>query len=386
MEAKARMELIQSEDQFYALQQDWDELIQNAEDASIFVSWDWQYYWWRHYGRGQKLRLVIARQGERVVGILPLYIKTIKLFRVVPVKVLQFIGTGGDTSPEYLGPVIDSNVSAKLYDELVVYALGSMQGWDVLHLNEISTGSRLHNVLTEHCAKERLPYRVDIHSPNAYIAFPDTWEKFLSALSSNRRWQTRRKRRRFGELDDSRFFVWNDDSQLQTAIERLIALHHTRWLGTQECSFSSSEYVGFHTDLMHALIKKGNLRLYCLEAEGKIIAMDYCYLWRGEIMLFQRGFDPAYDKYSPGSVLLAYQIEHAIGEHCKGYDFLRGDHKYKQYIANDAREKVAIKSYRFSPASTLYRLRTEHIPEFKKSVLTSLKGLKRIGFRSAVRA
>lgn len=103
-------------------------------------------------------------------------------------------------------------------------------------------------------------------------------------------------------------------------------------------------------------------------------------------MLFQRGFDPAYDKYSPGSVLLAYQIEHAIGEHCKGYDFLRGDHKYKQYIANDAREKVAIKSYRFSPASTLYRLRTEHIPEFKKSVLTSLKGLKRIGFRSAVRA
>jgi CelD/BcsL family acetyltransferase involved in cellulose biosynthesis len=131
---------------------------------------------------------------------------------------------------------------------------------------------------------------------------------------------------------------------------------------------------------MHALMKKGCLRLYCLEAEGKIIAMDYCYRWNGEIMGFQRGFDPAYEKLSPGNVLLGYQIEHAIGEKNHSFDFLKGDHEYKRYVAKNTREKVVIKSFKSSLASALYRTRIEYIPEFKKMVQKKLGGLGKIDF------
>jgi CelD/BcsL family acetyltransferase involved in cellulose biosynthesis len=381
MEANLILNVVETEEEFYSLRSEWEALIARAEQISIFVSWEWQYYWWRHYGKEQKLRLVIARAGDRVVGILPLYIRTIRLLRVVSVKLLQFVGTGGDTSPEYLGPIIDPKVSVKVIDELVCHVFNSMRGWDVLSLSEISASSDFHNTLIKLCTAMRLAYNAYNLNPNAYIALPDNWEDFVCSLSSKRRYKMRRMRRRFEEVAGNRFFVWTDESQLQSAIERLIALHHMRWSGSGEYSFSSPEYIGFHTNLMHVLMKKGCLRLYCLEAEGKIIAMDYCYRWNGEIMGFQRGFDPAYEKLSPGNVLLGYQIEHAIGEQNHSFDFLKGDHEYKRYVAKNTREKVAINSFKSNLASALYRTRTEYIPELKKLVQKKLSGFGTVDFR-----
>src|SRR5262245_62597392 len=57
-------------EQFEALRPEWDALLTRAE-ASLFQTWEWQWSWWRHFGRG-RLCIMTARRGGELVGIAPL--------------------------------------------------------------------------------------------------------------------------------------------------------------------------------------------------------------------------------------------------------------------------------------------------------------------------
>src|SRR3954469_395683 len=91
--------------EFAALQSEWDALHDDAPAATVFNSWLWQYRWWELYGADQPLRVLVAVQKGVIVGILPLYIRKAAVARL-GVKELRAVGTGGDTFPDDLGPVI----------------------------------------------------------------------------------------------------------------------------------------------------------------------------------------------------------------------------------------------------------------------------------------
>jgi CelD/BcsL family acetyltransferase involved in cellulose biosynthesis len=385
MNTELKIEIIDSLEGFLSLRAEWKELLVKSVDTSIFISWEWQYYWWCHYSGDQKLRLLVVSEKDRIVGILPLYIKRVILFRALTVKLLQFVGTGGDTSPDYLGPILSQDIPYEVARAIVRHIFTSINGWDVLMLSDIQLGSVFHSVMGDVCTAMKQSFTTGNVESIAYIALPDSFDKYLYSLSKKRRKAIRQNQRRFHKALSGRFFIWEEESQLQFAINRLIELHHMRWAGRGNHAFSSTEYIGFHTELMHALIKEGSLRLYCLEADGKIIAMDYCYRWNGEIMVFQGGFDPSYKDLSPGQVLISYEIEHAISERNQGFDLLKGNHDYKRSIAKSTRGTTTITSYQRTFPALIYRSRTEYIPVFKQCIKNKLNTLGEIRFRKLIR-
>lgn len=80
---------------------------------------------------------------------------------------------------------------------------------------------------------------------------------------------------------------------------------------------------------MRACLTRGWLRLYCLEMRGQLIAMHYFYRFGNSVFFMQTGFDPDLASLQPGHVLTGYALEHAIGERSLTFDFLRGQHHYK---------------------------------------------------------
>lgn len=64
--------------------------------------------------------------------------------------------------------------------------------------------------------------------------------------------------------------------------------------------------------------------------------MYYCYAWRGTTLPFQSGFDPQYEKLSPGLTLMGFAIEQAIREGQTCFDMLRGEYDYKKRWAGTA--------------------------------------------------
>jgi CelD/BcsL family acetyltransferase involved in cellulose biosynthesis len=245
-----------------------------------------------------------------------------------------------------------------------------MPGWDVLLLDDMIPECAFTKAVEQATRAARLFPMTGRSERIAYMTLPASWDEWLKTLSGDRRYRTKNIRKKLHAAHKTRFFVWGDGATLDEGVDRLVALHTKRWTGTgQHHAFSTPEYVKCHRGVMHGCFAKDRLRLYCLEANGQIIAMYYFYKFRDRVYLMQSGFDPDFGNLKPGQVLLGHVIEHAIGEGNKVLDFLRGDHRYKEELATGERETVFVTAFRARPGALVYHTRKKILPAIKARVL-----------------
>jgi CelD/BcsL family acetyltransferase involved in cellulose biosynthesis len=368
-----RIRVVETAAEFAALAAPWEALQASTAVTSVFETFEWQHLWWQSYGRGQPLKLLVATgDAGALVGILPLYVHTVPMLRY-PVRQLRFVGTGGDTFPDDLGPLL-----APGREEQVARALAEavmrLPGWDVLLLTDMDPASAFVGAMQAAAGGAPLGCLTGRSERIAYMDLPATWDAWLQSLSGDRRYRIRNTRKKLNAAYPTRFFVWDDPATLDQGVDRLVYLHHKRWksIGAAH-SFNSPEYVGFHRAAMAACLQRDRLRLYCLELGGQVVAMYYFYKFRDRVYLMQSGFDPDYSKVKPGQVLLGYIVEHAIGEGHKVLDFLRGDHQYKDELATGQRETVHVTAFRLQPGAVVYRARRQILPALKARVLETVR-------------
>ncbi len=356
-----QLEVVATEAEFAALAAEWEALQTSAQVTSVFETFDWQYLWWRTYARGRPLRLVLARSAGALVGILPLFVDTVTI--ASPVRLLRLVGTGGDTSPDDLGPLLAAGREAEIAGALADAVL-QLPGWDVLLITDLQPENAFRTALELRAAAAGLALRHGRSERIAYLALPKSYEAWLQSLHRDRRYRVRHIRKKLAAAHEARFFVWEDRATLPEGIDTLVRLHLKRWRGRSE-SFSSPQYLAFHGALMAACLERDRLRLYCLELSGAIVAMFYFYRFRGRVYLMQSGFDPDFAAFKPGQVLLGHIVEHAIGERHEVLDFLRGDHRYKDELATGERETVFLNVFRPTLGAYLYRTRRIYLPAMK---------------------
>lgn len=351
-----------------ALRPQWRELHSRSPAASVFNSWEWQTAWWKWYGDGRPLHVLVASDNNAVAGILPCFVDTIRIFRLFEVRVLRNLGTGGDTSPDDLDALISPEHTDEVVKAFAEALAHTRNTWDMLELTDMAPDSALRSAvaktLSQYSRKEGISARI------SYVPLPATWDAYLESLHRDRRYTIRKTRRKVLEQERARLFVWQDAAELDTAIERLIELHNKRWQERDEShSFSTPEYIGFHQEVMHACQANGWLRLYCLEIGGQIIAMYYCYRFHNRVYYFQGGFDPELSRLRPGLVLMGFAIQNAIEEGNDVFDMLRGEYDYKKQWAKSRRETLYLTIYRKTVGALMYRLRREWLPSLKHSLL-----------------
>lgn len=365
-------------EKFELLRDDWDIVLEYAADTSVFMSWEWQYNWWRYYGRENRLCILTAWENERLIGILPLYIQQVVVYRICPVNVLRFIGTGGDTSPDYLGPVLQPISAKPTALAFVDFLLKELGGWDIFHLSDLCHDSIFFKTLTKQRTTPDFHLTTSVAANIAFITLPTSWDDYLASVHRDRRYTIRSTRRKFESHFGGRFYVKSEEEGIDEVIDYLMRLHHQRWQTKGERhAFSSPEYVGFHRDVIHACARRGWIRFYCLEANALPIAIFYCYRFRNRIYYFQAGFDPDYERLRPGLVLIGFAVECAIQEGNKIFDFLRGEHEYKTQWGKSMHETHTLNGYRRGLRSEVYRFRELRIPALKRWLKSLFSFLRR---------
>jgi CelD/BcsL family acetyltransferase involved in cellulose biosynthesis len=373
-----RIEVLDSAAALESFRLEWDALLECAQDVRVFVSWEWAYHWWLHYGKTQQLRVLVARRHGRLVGILPLYIQQATEYRLCPVRVLRQVGTGGDTSPDYMGPLLAPDEPLAAAAALADHVVNELPEWEVLQLSDLNPRSHFWSELNVRCASRGLRCTPSVSANMAYIELPPTWDEYLAAVHRDRRYTIRNTRRKF-EAQGGRFYVHQAEAGIDEPLDNLIRLHHRRWQAAkvEQHAFSTPEYVGFHRAVVHACARRGWIRFYCIELAGAPVAVFYCYSFRGEISYFQAGFSPEHERLRPGLVLIGYAVEHAIKEGNRVFDFLRGEHDYKNQWGKCSRETYTLTAYRPGPGASLFRARTERIPALRRRVKRLLPFLRR---------
>lgn len=283
-----------------AIAEEWKALWRRAPGSTPFQSPMWLLPWWSRFG-GEELYTVALRDADELTALAPLYI-----LRDEDESLGLLLGTGVSDYLDMLGHG----------DVLTPLAAADCQLWDLQQLRPSSPllAAETPAAFTESREEQDrcpiLPLEGDL-------------------LSTHARKKLRYYRRALEREAPLRFEAPTAEN-LDELLTALYELHAARWRQRNMPGVLADDIIqSFHREAARLMFAEGTLRMHALRIGDRIAAVFYGFAHQGTTYYYLSGYDPAYEKRSIGSVLVAHAVDEAVREGCHTFDFLRGAEDYK---------------------------------------------------------
>lgn len=319
---------------FWALRPEWNDLVRRSSCDTLFLTWEWQSTWWKHLGEGTLLLLGFRAESDgRLIGIAPLFHTQNDDGK----SVLNLNGCR-DVS-DYLDLIIEVGQEDAVYHALLDYLKNEAAAWDLVDLCNIPQNSPTPVRLRELAEAQGYQTLVEIEDVCPIIELPPSWDDYLMMLDKKQRHEVRRKLRKADREVDTRFLIVGPEHDLRAEMQDFVELHQKS--APEKDEFMDPQMQGFFFEVAEVLQANGWLQLAFVVMDGQKSASLLNFDYGGTILVYNSGYDPMqFHQLSPGIIVTARCIEHAIALGRRKFDFLRGDEVYKyRFGAQDSEVK-----------------------------------------------
>jgi CelD/BcsL family acetyltransferase involved in cellulose biosynthesis len=335
---------------------EWRRLLERASNAQPVLTPLWLLTWWREFGGGRALRVIAVEEGEELVGLLPLCLRTAAHRRAIPVRRLELLATGEDEADEiasdYVGGLAARGREVEVAEAAARVVTGDLKGeWDELRLTAMSGEDPLVAPLSAALLRRGLVPQVAVTGECPHVPLPATWDGYVRALGSSRRYVVTRSLR---ELESWSGGNWElrrarTPYELEEGAAILRALHTERWNPEGHAgAFASARFRRFHEAAMPRLLAGedgASLDLSWLLVRGTPVAAAYSIVYAGRVHFYQSGRLIDVPKtIKPGIAMHALAIRAAIASGLREYDFLAGASRYKKELSLATRPLVSLRA------------------------------------------
>jgi CelD/BcsL family acetyltransferase involved in cellulose biosynthesis len=314
----------------------WNSLFRSTPSATFFHTYDWLETAWRHFGRNQQLRVLVARAAGQPLGILPLCIRTEK-YRVGNVRVLTYPLDNWGT---WYGP-IGPNPCATMMAAMQHLRTREQRDWDMIELRWIGPESvecgrtaramRAAGMLTERCE----------YQTTSVIDLPGGWEQYLASKSSKSRRDLRRSMRRVFD-DPSVEYIRHrpvpaaegDGDPRWDLYEECEEVARSSWQGsvTNGNTLTHEGVRDYYRDAHVAAARLGMVDVNVIHIAGRPAAFLYSYHHQGQVTLHRTGYDASQAENGIGFGLLLKSLEDSCSRGDHSVDFGPGEREQKRRL------------------------------------------------------
>jgi CelD/BcsL family acetyltransferase involved in cellulose biosynthesis len=314
-------------DGFDAVAAEWDAL---ADELGVWPDLrpGFLLSWWDAFDGGAP-HILVARDGERLVGVLPLVARGATLSSPTNWESSRWGMLAASTD------AADALAAALFAGRARRVHLGFIDAEEPWLEGLRRAASR---------ARYRLATRPLLRSP--YVGIDTDWEMFRRRVSGDRLRELGRRRRRLAERGEVTLDVRDGTEGLDALLEEGFALEGSGWKAGRGTSISAREDARrFYTGLARWAAGRGLLRLAFLRVGGRAVAFDYCLETEDTHFLVKTGFDVEHRRWAPGLLLRHDMLERAFALGLRTYEFLGADDPWKAEWATSTRDLVAIDAY-----------------------------------------
>lgn len=327
---------ITSEGAFLALREEWNALLGRGDSACPYLRHEYLSAWWRGFGAGGRLHVIVARDGERLVGALPLMVSR-RTIAGLPVTALHFLGI----NVGFLDYVIEGG-RGDVFGPLFRRAFDAGRH-HVLILRGIPAGGGHEQAVRAFLEAERAAHEVHEVREIA-LTVRGGWDGFRKERGTKIWSNVRNRTKKLEALGPVVLERHKGDAGSAEALEEAFALSLRSWKG------EAGSAVGLQDpfrQFLRSLMEHGAGDLWVLRSNGRAIAYR---------LGFTRGktwteLDIAYDRefahLSPGTLLSARSnealVQEGVAEINLGLDF-----PWKQEWSPEGRLLLEFLSYRRS--------------------------------------
>jgi CelD/BcsL family acetyltransferase involved in cellulose biosynthesis len=332
-ESISDVKIISDYQEFRALKDAWNGLLQGDYSKAIWLRHEWYDCWWQAFGKGAKLSVVVMYENDRLAAAIPLMIvpMRIKGFRQ---RVLQFMENGITPRSSFIIPGMSVEKLKVLLDEI----LRRTTSWDLAILNNIA-----HDDPGYRCAKDSFdhygvryvacPQRV---SP--YIQLSDGWEAVKAGFGKRLKRNLSNMRNRLSREGEFSLVTFSDASDLPRALSMCEEISRRSWKGEIGKDMSGTvSRARFYRLITAAAMENGWATIWFLKLNDRLIAFEYGLAVDDHLLLLAVDYDLEFRQFSPGTVLRSLVLEQLIKRGMTTYDFAGTVYDYKLYWTRQSR-------------------------------------------------
>jgi CelD/BcsL family acetyltransferase involved in cellulose biosynthesis len=299
---------------------EWRELFARVPIATPFHSFEWNRAVAAYEAR-DALRILAIRAAGELVGVAPFCL------RPGPLPGLRTLDFVGAERSDYRGFLVDPAHREAFAHLLADWISGnreiqlvSLEGLRAPAVELLAGCSFLEERPVDVCPIARLPATLEAYERD--VMHPKLRET------------VRRENRKLG--DRARFALCREAGEIEEGLSVLFDLHQRRQRARGERGrFFDPRWQQAFRDLSRELCRGGFLRLGLLRIDGRPAAVSYNLRSPDREVYYIGGFEPAFARHSPGSLMQYHMIASAIEDGVGIYDFGRGDEHYKSWWCND---------------------------------------------------
>jgi len=334
------IQVVSNKEEFAALKDEWNELLSRSSTKHIFLTHEWQYTWWEHFGtRDEDLLILLVRDGGRLVGIAPLRRDVLRVRGVPLLKVITFlVGYEAD----YRDFLTQAGLEWDVLHQVFLHLRTNCDAWHLLSLTGIHGQSRTNEIVPIIARQGDMQHHGEMGAPCPFIPLSTNCDGFLSGMArSTRRNAQSSLRKMEREMGEVSLEIRQGCQTTAVDIDDFLGLHAVSWQdrgGSR--ALSEARVTLFHRDLMAKTRDAGWLLFSMLTVERVPCAVLYGYLYEGVFYDYLHGFSSAFNRYSPGTQIIMKTVEYGMQEGWREFDLLRGDGDYKLRLTRRVRHSM----------------------------------------------
>ncbi|WP_375177129.1 GNAT family N-acetyltransferase [Marinobacter mobilis] len=323
---------------------------------SLFQSKAWQDAWWNVWGNTPGFQ----RISEGKAGSSGVYLDCYRLFRCLPVRCFQFVGTNYRrlSTPRTEYNTFCPDPRSHQERELAISEMLDVEAWGEAVFRDVREDAPDLQVMEKLAAGRGWLVR-SVSTDRAYaIDTRGRFEDYLANLGRNTRLKLFNRRKLLAEGGSIELQnAW--PNRVDEFFELLNRFHRQRWGG--DCFNGHS--LRFHKQFLRQVGEEGGAPdLSLLTCNGQVISVLYNVCYKGNVYNLQSGYiEDFHRKIALGTLHLGYSIESAFrNPGVYGFDMLAGTGKNDNYKVRLATLSVGLQSIMLvrSPLlKALYRLK-----------------------------
>jgi hypothetical protein len=343
---------------------DWNELLDHNEFDSIFLSHGWFKCFWDAWGKGRRLRVLVARKGAQLLGVAPLMLYKGQ-FLGLPAKILSFIEN--NESP-HCGFLIRKNLDHKVISAFFEFLCANLNHWDILVLRKVPVEASIVELIKSCCEQYGNWFVVKTSLCSPILNIDSDWDSFYSNKSQRFKKRVRHARNKLARRGNILVEESHDPEVVTRLLDQIFDIDARSWKARMDTAIGSSmQNRVFYSELPFALEPRGQVWVWSLKLNDRIVAFEY-HVRQGEIVYALRAsFDEAYRAYGPGSVLDVEVVQGLFKRKVKLYNMGGGPFAHKLHWTSEVKSHVDILVFNRRPyAGFLYFLEKDIKPIIKR--------------------
>ncbi len=299
-----RIEVLQSIDALRAVAADWDDLWRRSDVTMPTACAEPTALWLEQFAAQRRMHLLTVRQGNRLVGALPLVGR--KLGRLLPV---------GDLSLNPWSPngelLLDQTADTVAVVEQLADAMVNVP-WPLLWFEMVPYQAKSWSCLIQAVVRRGMQVDVRPGFEIGRVSLQGPFDTYMARRTKSVRRMIRNDRKRLEDQGqvELRLFDHLKPEDVADSLRRAFTLEDSGWKGVAGTSvLRNPGILEFYRRQAEHFASRDCLRLAFLGCGGRAIAFELGWLGKGVYHSFKVGYDEEYRAFGPGHLLRYYLIE-----------------------------------------------------------------------------